>query len=45
VKSGETLSKIANTHKVSVDSIVKLNKGLNPNKLMVGQKIKVKKKK
>ncbi|MFM7770194.1 MAG: LysM peptidoglycan-binding domain-containing protein, partial [Bacteroidota bacterium] len=45
VKSGETLSKIANSYKVSVDSIVKLNKGLNPNKLQTGQKLKVKKKK
>jgi LysM repeat protein len=44
VKSGDSLSSIASKNRVSVDSIVKLNKGLNPNKIQVGQKIKIKKK-
>jgi LysM repeat protein len=44
VKSGDSLSGIASKNRVSVDSIVKLNKGLNPNKIQVGQKIKIKKK-
>ena len=44
VKSGESLSTIANKNKVSVDSIVKLNKGINPNKILIGQKLKIKKK-
>jgi membrane-bound lytic murein transglycosylase D len=44
VKSGDSLSSIAAKNKVSVDSIVKLNKGLVPNKIQIGQKIKIKKK-
>ena len=44
VKSGDSLSSIASKNKVSVDSIVKLNKGLAPNKIQIGQKIKIKKK-
>ena len=44
VKSGDSLSGIAAKNKVSVDSIVKLNKGLTPNKIQIGQKIKIKKK-
>jgi LysM repeat protein len=44
VKSGDSLSSIASKNHVSVDSIVKLNKGLSPNKIQVGQKIKIKKK-
>jgi LysM repeat protein len=44
VKSGDSLSGIASKNKVSVDSIVKLNKGLTPNKIQIGQKIKIKKK-
>lgn len=44
VKSGDSLSGIAAKNKVSVDSIVKLNKGLIPNKIQIGQKIKIKKK-
>jgi membrane-bound lytic murein transglycosylase D len=44
VKSGDSLSSIASKNRVSVDSIVKLNKGLSPNKIQVGQKIKIKKK-
>ena len=44
VKSGDSLSGIASKNRVSVDSIVKLNKGLTPNKIQIGQKIKIKKK-
>jgi N-acetylmuramoyl-L-alanine amidase len=44
VKSGDSLSSIASKNKVSVDAIVKLNKGLTPNKIQIGQKIKIKKK-
>lgn len=44
VKSGDSLSSIASKNRVSVDSIVKLNKGLSPNKIQIGQKIKIKKK-
>jgi LysM repeat protein len=44
VKSGDSLSSIASKHKVSVDSIVKLNKGITPNKIKSVQKLKIKKK-
>jgi membrane-bound lytic murein transglycosylase D len=44
VKAGDNLSSIASKHKVSVDSIIKLNKGLNANKIKSGQKLKIKKK-
>ena len=44
VKSGDSLSSIASKHKVSVDSIIKLNKGITPNKIKSGQKLKIKKK-
>ena len=44
VKAGDSLSSIASKHKVSVDSITKLNKGIVPNKILVGQKLKIKKK-
>lgn len=44
VKSGDNLGQIAKKNGVSVDSIVKLNPGLKPNAIKVGQKIKIKKK-
>jgi LysM repeat protein len=44
VKSGDSLSTIASKHKVSVDAIIKLNKGITPNKIKTGQKLKIKKK-
>ncbi len=44
VKAGDSLSSIASKHKVSVDAIVKLNKGITPNKIKTGQKLKIKKK-
>ena len=44
VKAGDSLSSIASKHKVSVDSIIKLNKGITPNKIKTGQKLKIKKK-
>ncbi len=42
VKSGETLGKIASNHGTTVAAIQKLNPGVNPSKLQVGQKIRVK---
>lgn len=39
VKSGDTLSKIASNHKVTVDHIVKENKLKDANKIYVGQKL------
>ena len=44
VKPGDSLSGIASKNRVSLDSIMKLNKGLSPNKIKTGQKIKIKKK-
>ncbi len=42
VQKGDTLSKIANSKGVSVNQLRSLNKGLKENKLMVGQKIRIK---
>ena len=42
VKAGASLSSIASNHTVSVDAIVKLNKGITPNKIKTGQKLKIK---
>lgn len=42
VKKGDTLSGIAKQYQTSVSAIVKLNKIANPNKIYVGQKIRVK---
>ncbi|MDD2497146.1 MAG: NlpC/P60 family protein [Desulfitobacteriaceae bacterium] len=39
VKSGDTLSAIANAKQVSIQSIVSLNQLLNPNSLSIGQKL------
>ena len=41
VKSGDTLSAIAKRHGKSLSAIQKLNPGLDPNKLRIGQKIRV----
>jgi len=41
VKSGDTLGGIANRNKTTVDAILKKNPGLNPDKLKIGQKIKL----
>jgi len=41
VKSGDTLGGIANKNKTTVDAILKKNPGLNPDKLSIGQKIKL----
>lgn len=43
VKKGDTLSKIAKTYGVSLSAILKLNPAItNPNKIYVGQKIRIK---
>jgi membrane-bound lytic murein transglycosylase D len=42
VKSGETLGAIAGKYGTTVAAIQKLNPGLKPNKLQIGQKIRVK---
>lgn len=42
VKSGDTLSAIAQAHKTAVDKLVKLNKIKNPNLIHIGDKIKTK---
>lgn len=39
VKAGETLYSIARKHKLSVSQLTKMNPGLNPSKLSVGQQI------
>ncbi len=41
VRRGETLAAIANKFGVSVQNIVKLNSRLNPNKIRVGQKVRI----
>lgn len=42
VRSGETLSAIARKYKTTVSKIIKLNKLKNPDRLSIGQKIRVK---
>lgn len=42
VKSGDTLSGIANSHSTSVSALTSLNKISNPNKIYVGQVLKLK---
>lgn len=42
VKSGDTLSGIANSHSTSVSALTSLNKLSNPNKIYVGQVLKLK---
>lgn len=41
VRKGETLAAIANKFGVSIQNIVKLNSRLNPNKIRVGQKVRI----
>ncbi|XKJ63375.1 peptidoglycan-binding protein (plasmid) [[Kitasatospora] papulosa] len=41
VKQGDTLTSIAATHKTTPDALVKLNGLKDPNKLAIGQKLKV----
>lgn len=41
VKSGDTLGSIAKRNGKSLNAILKLNPGVNPNKLRIGQKIRV----
>ena len=41
IKSGDTLSRIANQNKTTVAAIQKANPGINPNQLKIGQKIKL----
>ena len=41
VRSGDTLSAIAKKHGKSLSAIQKLNPGVNPNKIRIGQKIRV----
>lgn len=39
IKSGDTLYKLAITYNTTVDAIMKINPGINPNRLQIGQKI------
>lgn len=39
VKKGDTLGSIAGKHDVSVDELLKANKGLNPSRIKIGQEI------
>ncbi|MCK9445214.1 MAG: LysM domain-containing protein, partial [Tissierellaceae bacterium] len=39
IKSGDTLYKLAQTYNTTVDAIMKINPGINPNNLQVGQVI------
>ncbi len=41
VRKGETLSKIASTHRVSVSSLMKANRIKNPNKIILGQRLTI----
>jgi LysM repeat protein len=41
VQKGDTLSDIAKKHSTTIKKIVDLNKGLNPDRIIVGQKIKM----
>ncbi|MBU5425249.1 LysM peptidoglycan-binding domain-containing protein [Tissierella pigra] len=39
IKSGDTLYKLAMTYNTTVEAIMKLNPGINPNNLQIGQRI------
>lgn len=39
IKSGDTIYKLAMTYKTTVEAIMAINPGLNPNNLQVGQRI------
>jgi LysM repeat protein/Flp pilus assembly protein TadD len=41
VKKGDTLGSIAGKHGVSVDELLKANKGLNPSRIKIGQEIAI----
>jgi len=41
IKSGDTLHSLARTSGISVDKILALNKGVNPNRLKIGQKLTI----
>jgi LysM repeat protein len=41
IKSGDTIGRVARTYKTSVDKILEMNKGVNPTKLKVGQKLTI----
>lgn len=39
IKSGDTLYKLAITYETTVEAIIKINPGINPNNLQIGQRI------
>jgi LysM repeat protein len=41
IKSGDTIGRVAKTYRTSVDKILEMNKGVNPTKLKVGQKLTI----
>ena len=41
IKSGDTVLRVAKTYHTSVDKILELNKGVNPTKLKIGQKLTI----
>jgi LysM repeat protein len=41
IKSGDTIGRVARTYRTSVDKILELNKGVNPTKLKIGQKLSI----
>ena len=41
IRQGETLASIANKFGVTIQSIVKINSRLNPNKIRIGQKVRI----
>lgn len=41
VKSGDTIGRVAKTYRTSIDKILEVNKGVNPTRLKVGQKLTI----
>ena len=41
IKSGDTIGRVAKTYRTSVDKILEMNKGVNPTRLKVGQKLTI----
>ena len=41
IKSGDTILRLAKTYRTSVDKILELNKGVNPTRLKIGQKLAI----
>jgi LysM repeat protein len=41
IKSGDTIGRVAKTYRTSIDKILEVNKGVNPTKLKVGQKLTI----